>query len=150
VEGKYETTSEVCWGSSGSWLVNHVYWSDNTKLKYVCLYCKSELGCIPSTLVSVCHAKPVYCVVSGLRGWWWPWHGVGAVTTSGVCGSVVAWAGSGQLREVEVQKLRAKVQPGYCRPAVAAPKGVVLLLKAPLWSLLRLPLASGQALRVKA
>jgi hypothetical protein len=86
----------------------------------------------------------------GLRGWWWPWNGVGVVTTSGVCGLVVAWAGSGRLREVEVQKLWATVQPGYCWPAVAAPMGVILFLKVPLGSLLRLRLAMGLANRVKA
>jgi hypothetical protein len=32
--------------------------------------------------------------------------------------------------------LQAKVRPGFCRPAVAAPTGIVLFLKMPLWSLL--------------
>jgi hypothetical protein len=66
---------------------------------------------------------------SGFRGWWWPRRGVGAVTMSGVCGSVVGWASFGWLCEVAPQKLGAKAQPGSCRPAAAAPMSVVFLIE---------------------
>jgi hypothetical protein len=53
------------------------------------------------------------------------------------------------LLEVVVQKLRAKARSVPCRPAVAAPMGIVFFLKAPLWSLLRPCPSRGKLFRRK-